>query len=70
MMNEYTIGLSVALVAIIITFVAAFREKNDIHRLIIADLAEVSALAVIALIATDLAEASSSPPALSSAYPN
>ncbi|GAB7015874.1 EhaG family protein [Methanogenium cariaci] len=56
-MNEYTIGLSVALVAIIITFVAAFREKNDIHRLIIADLAEVSALAVIALIATDLAEA-------------
>nr|WP_165077515.1 EhaG family protein [Methanogenium sp. MK-MG] len=56
-MDEYAIGLIVALIAIIITFVAAFREKNDIHRLIIADLAEVSALAVIALIATDLAEA-------------
>lgn len=57
MIEEYTIGLIVALIAIIITFVAAFREKNDIHRLIIADLGEVSALAVIALIATDLAEA-------------
>jgi len=57
MMEEYTIGLIVALIAVIITFVAIFREKNDIHRLIIADLAEVSALAVIALIATDLAEA-------------
>ncbi len=57
MMDEYAIGLIVAFVAIVITFVAAFREKNDIHRLIIADLGEVSALAVIALIATDLAEA-------------
>lgn len=57
MMDEYAIGLAIAFVAVIITFVAAFREKNDIHRLIIADLAEVSALAIIALIATDLAEA-------------
>ena len=57
MMDEYAIGLIVAFIAILITFVAAFREKNDIHRLIIADLGEVSALAVIALIATDLAEA-------------
>ncbi len=57
MMDDYTIGLVVALIAVIITFYAAFREKNDIHRLIIADLAEVSALAIIALIATDLAEA-------------
>lgn len=57
MMDDYTIGLIVALIAVIITFIAAFREKNDIHRLIVADLAEVSALAIIALIATDLAEA-------------
>ncbi len=57
MMDEYTIGLIVALIAVIITFVAAFREKNDIHRLIIADLGEISVLVVIALIATDLAEA-------------
>ena len=57
MMDEYSIGLIVALTAVIITFIAAFREKNDIHRLIVADLAEVSALAIIALIATDLAEA-------------
>lgn len=57
MMEEYAIGLAVAFIAVIITFVAAIREKNDIHRLIIADLAEVSVLVVIALIATDLAEA-------------
>ena len=57
MMDDYAIGPIVALIAVIITFVAAFQEKNDIHRLIIADLAEVSVLAIIALIATDLAEA-------------
>ena len=57
MMDEYAIGLFIALIAVIITFVAAIRENNDIHRLIIADLAEVSVLVVIALIATDLAEA-------------
>ena len=57
MMDEYAIGLIVALIAVVITFVAAFREKNDIHRLIIADLGEISALVLIALIATDLAEA-------------
>jgi len=57
MMEEYTIGLIVALVAVIITFAAAVWEKNDIHRLIIADLGEVAALAIIALVATDLAEA-------------
>jgi energy-converting hydrogenase A subunit G len=57
MMDEYTIGLIIALIAVIITFVAAFREKNDIHRIIIADLGEISVLVVIALVATDLAEA-------------
>ena len=57
MMDEYTIGLLVALIAVILTFAAAVWEKNDIHRLIIADLGEVSALAIIALVATDLAEA-------------
>ena len=57
MMEEYTIGLMVGLVAVIIVFYAVFREKNDIHRLILVDLGEVSALAIIALVATDLAEA-------------
>lgn len=57
MMEEYTIGLLVAFIAVILTFAAAVREKNDIHRLIIADLGEVAALAIIALVATDLAEA-------------
>ena len=57
MMEEYTIGLLVALIAVILTFAAAVWEKNDIHRLIIADLGEVAVLAIIALVATDLAEA-------------
>ncbi|NLO77575.1 MAG: EhaG family protein [Methanomicrobiales archaeon] len=57
MMEEYQIGLMVGLIAIIITFYAVLREKNDIHRLILVDLGEVSALAIIALVATDLAEA-------------
>lgn len=57
MMDDYSIGLLVALIAVIITFAAAFWEKNDIHRLIIADLADVAVLAIIALVATDLAEA-------------
>lgn len=57
MMEDYTIGLIVALIAVILTFAAAVREKNDIHRLIIADLGDVTVLAIIALVATDLAEA-------------
>lgn len=53
----YQIGIAVAFVAIIIAFSAIVREKDDIHKLIIIDLIEITGLVVIALIATDLAEA-------------
>ena len=53
----YQIGIAVAFVAILIAFSAILREKDDIHKLIIIDLIEITGLVVIALIATDLAEA-------------
>lgn len=53
----YPIGLAVAFVAIIIAFFAMFREKEDVHKMILVDLIEITGLVVIALLATDLAEA-------------
>lgn len=53
----YKIGLAVAFIAIIIAFSAIVREKDGIHQLIIVDLIEITGLVVIALLATDLAEA-------------
>lgn len=53
----YQIGIAVAFVAIIIAFSAIVREKDDIHKLIVIDLIEITGLVVVALIATDLAEA-------------
>ena len=38
----YPAGLAVAFAAIIIAFFAMFREKEDIHKLIIVDLIDVS----------------------------
>jgi len=56
-MNQYGIVLAVVLVAMAIAFVALFRERDDLPRLLLTDLAEIVALAIIALVATDLAEA-------------
>ncbi|MDN5339170.1 MAG: energy-converting hydrogenase subunit [Euryarchaeota archaeon] len=53
----YSIGLAVAVIGLIIGFAAIVREKDDLHRVLLTDLAEVLGLVVIALIATDLAEA-------------
>ena len=53
----YKIGISVAFIAILVSFAAMIREKDDIHKLIIVDLIELTGLVVVALIATDLAEA-------------
>jgi len=53
----YPVGLIVVAVAIIIGFTAIVREKDDLHRILLVDLAEVLALVLIALVATDLAEA-------------
>ena len=53
----YSFGLAVAVIGLIIGFTAIVREKDDLHRVLLTDLAEVLGLVVIALIATDLAEA-------------
>ena len=53
----YQIGIAVAFIAIIIAFSVIVREKDDIHKMIIIDLIEITGLVVVALIATDLAEA-------------
>lgn len=53
----YKVGIAAAFAAISIAGIAIFKEKDDLHKLILVDLIEISGLAVIALIATDLAEA-------------
>lgn len=53
----YSVGLVVVAIGLIVGFMAIVREKDDLHRILLTDLAEVLALVVIALVATDLAEA-------------
>ncbi len=53
----YVFGLLVVFLGIIIGFYAIMRERDDLHRILLTDLAEILALALIALVATDLAEA-------------
>jgi energy-converting hydrogenase A subunit G len=57
METTYLVGLTAVLLAIIAGFYALMREHDDLHRLLLTDLAEILALATIALVATDLAEA-------------
>jgi energy-converting hydrogenase A subunit G len=54
---SYEIALPVVLVAVAVAFIALVLEKDDLHRLLLTDLAEITSLAIIALVATDLAEA-------------
>jgi energy-converting hydrogenase A subunit G len=53
----YTTGLLVAFLGILAAFVALVRERDDLHRILLTDLTEILVLVVIALVATDLAEA-------------
>ncbi len=53
----YPVGLVVVAASIVIGFTALVREKDDLHRILLTDLAEILALVLIALVATDLAEA-------------
>ncbi|MDO9540615.1 MAG: DUF2105 family protein [Methanocalculus sp.] len=53
----YHTGLIAAFICIIIAFFSLYQETDDLHRLILTDLAEIMALLLIALVATDLAEA-------------
>lgn len=54
---SYETALPLVLVAVAIAFIALVLEKDDLHRLLLTDLVEIAGLAIIALIATDLAEA-------------
>lgn len=54
---EYEVALIFTLICVIIAFWAIVREKEDLHRLILTDLVEIMCLFIIALVATDLAEA-------------
>lgn len=56
-MDIYQIGLSLTLVCVVISFWALMREQNDIHKLLLVDLVETVGLVMVALVATDLAEA-------------
>ena len=53
----YPFALGAVFIILLIAGYALFREKNDLHRLLLTDLFEILALAIIALLATDLAEA-------------
>jgi len=57
MWNEYSIGLAAAFACALVGFLALMWEKDDLHKLLLVDLVETAALAVIALIGTDLSEA-------------
>ncbi len=57
MADLYLLGLSVVFLSILIGFWAIVREGDDLHRILLTDLADILALALIALVATDLAEA-------------
>jgi energy-converting hydrogenase A subunit G len=55
--EQYSIGLLCVFTAAVLVFFALVREKDDLHRLLLLDLVEITALGIIALLGTDLAEA-------------
>ncbi|MBP2132343.1 energy-converting hydrogenase A subunit G [Methanomicrobium sp. W14] len=55
--SDYSLGLFIAFVCVIIAFYAMLKETDDLHRLLLTDLVEVVTLSIIALVGTDLAEA-------------
>jgi energy-converting hydrogenase A subunit G len=57
MWDQYNIGLLIVLISGVIGFLALAIETDDLHRLLLLDLAEITTLGVIALLGTDLAEA-------------
>jgi energy-converting hydrogenase A subunit G len=57
MWGQYSYGLLVVLVAGVIAFFALAIETDDLHRFLLLDLVEITALGVISLLGTDLAEA-------------
>jgi len=57
MWGQYNIGLLIVLISGVIGFLALTLETDDLHRLLLLDLVEITTLGVIALLGTDLAEA-------------
>jgi energy-converting hydrogenase A subunit G len=57
MWNEFSSGLLIIFISAVIGFYALVIEKDDLHRLLLLDLVEISSLGIIALLGTDLAEA-------------
>ncbi len=57
MIDFYQVGLFCTLVCVLISFIALYRERDDIHKILIVDLVETTGLVIVCLVATDLAEA-------------
>jgi len=57
MITPFHIGLFAASLCILVTFFSFLKERDDLHKLILTDLAAIMALFIIALVGTDLAEA-------------
>ncbi|HJK01007.1 MAG TPA: DUF2105 family protein [Methanocorpusculum sp.] len=53
----YIVGIVIAFINLFIAFSAIVYENDDLHKMILVDLIEIIGLVIIALIATDLAEA-------------
>jgi len=57
LITPFHIGLFAVSLCILVTFLSFLKEKDDLHKLILTDLAAIMALFIIALVGTDLAEA-------------
>jgi len=55
--GQYSYGLFVVMLAAVIAFFALTQERDDLHKLLLIDLVEITGLGAIALLGTDLAEA-------------
>ncbi|MDD1724886.1 MAG: DUF2105 family protein, partial [Methanospirillum sp.] len=52
-MDFYQAGLFLTLICVAISFVSLFKERDDIHKILIVDLVETVGLVVVCLVATD-----------------
>ena len=57
MWGQYSDGLFIVMAAAVIAFFALSKERDDLHKLLLLDLVEITGLGAIALLGTDLAEA-------------
>ncbi len=57
MIETFHTGLFAAALCIIVAFLSFLQETDDLHRLLLTDLAAIMAIFLLALVGTDLAEA-------------